>query len=134
MSENPYAAALNQIEILRQLDDRSRAEIAGRCEWHHVGRGGSIIFHLDRSDEAYFLVQGVVRAVSYSLEGKEVAFRDIGPGEIFGEYAAIDGSERSANVYAVTEAFMGSVSGETFREILSAPKAIIERATEAIRK
>ena len=119
MSGNPYAAALSEIEILRELDDDARAAIAARCEWLHFSHGGQIIFHLDRTDDVYFLVQGTVRAISYSADGKEVAFRDIGPGEIFGEYAAIDGSERSANVYAVTEAFMGSLSGEVFREILS---------------
>jgi CRP/FNR family cyclic AMP-dependent transcriptional regulator len=119
MSENPYAAALREIEILRELDDDAHAEIAAQCEWLRVSHGGQIIFHLDRTDDVYFLVQGTVRAISYSAEGKEVAFRDIGPGEIFGEYAAIDGEERSANVYAVTEVFTGSLSGAAFRDLLA---------------
>lgn len=119
MSRDMYAAALNEIQILKQLDDHARADIAVRCDWHRVSQGGQIIFHQDRTDDAYFLVQGTVRAISYSADGKEVAFRDIGPGEIFGEYAAIDGGERSANVYAVTEVFAGSLSGEDFRQILA---------------
>jgi CRP-like cAMP-binding protein len=38
----------------------------------------------------------------YSVAGKEVSFRDLGPGEVFGEYAAIDHSPRSASVVALT--------------------------------
>jgi hypothetical protein len=34
----------------------------------------------------------------YCVAGKEVNFRDLGPGEVFGEYAAIDRSPRSASV------------------------------------
>ena len=49
----------------------------------------------------YFVVEGEVRATSYSLEGKEVIFRDIVAGEMFGEYAAIDGRPRAADVVAL---------------------------------
>lgn len=119
MSKAPYRDALSESQILRGLDDNARAEISNQCDWQRIVRGRQIIFTEEDTDDVYFLVQGMVRAISYSAEGKEVAFRDIGPGEIFGEYAAIDGGGRSANVYAISDGFAGSLSGATFRKILA---------------
>src|SRR3546814_17331895 len=70
------------------------------------------------------MVTGTVRVILFSSAGKEVAFRDIHAGECFGEYAAIDGAPRSANVVALTDVMIGSVSAETFRSILQEYPAV----------
>src|SRR3546814_17170415 len=70
------------------------------------------------------MVSGSVRVILFSSAGKEVAFRDIPAGECFGEYAAIDGAPRSANVIALTDVMIGSVSAETFRSILQEYPAV----------
>ena len=119
MTEIKHSDALSEIDVFGALDETAKRSIAAECYWHKIARDKQIIGHQDQSDDVYFLVQGTVRAISYSFEGKEVSFRDIGPGEIFGEYAAIDGGERSANVYALTDVFAGSLSGAAFREILA---------------
>lgn len=120
MSEIANSDALSEISVFNGLDSTAKRSIATECHWHRIKRDKQIIGHQDRSDDVYFLVQGTVRAISYSFDGKEVSFRDIGPGEIFGEYAAIDGGERSANIYALTDIFAGSLSGPAFRDILAA--------------
>lgn len=118
MSEITHSDALSEIGVLSALDRAEKRAVAAECSWHNIKQDQQIIGHQDRSDDVYFLVQGTVRAISYSIDGKEVSFRDIGPGEIFGEYAAIDGGERSANVFALTDVFAGSLSGAVFRSIL----------------
>src|SRR3546814_20748661 len=70
------------------------------------------------------MVSGSVRVILFSSAGKEVAFRDIHAGECFGEYAAIDGAPRSANVVALTDVMIGSVSADTFRSILQEYPAV----------
>ena len=119
MSEYTQTDALSEIGVLNALDNAAKRSIAAECSWHNIEQDQQIIGHLDRSDDVYFLVQGTVRAISYSFDGKEVSFRDIGPGEIFGEYAAIDGGERSANIFTLTEIFAGSLSGRVFRDLLA---------------
>ena len=119
MSEYTQTDALSEIGVLSALDNAAKRSIAAECSWHNIKQDQQIIGHLDRSDDVYFLVQGTVRAISYSFDGKEVSFRDIGPGEIFGEYAAIDGGERSANIFTLTEIFAGSLSGRVFRDLLA---------------
>ena len=119
MSDISNTDALSEIRVFSALDSAAKRTISASCSWHHIKQNKQIIGHMDRSDEVYFLVQGIVRAITYSVEGKEVSFRDIGPGEIFGEYAAIDGGERSANIFALTDIFVGSLSGNAFRDVLA---------------
>ena len=119
VSESKRPDALSEIRVLSTLDGAAKRSIAQLCRWQKIAQNTQIISHQDCTDDVYFLVQGTVRAISYSVDGKEVSFRDIGPGEIFGEYAAIDGGERSANIFAITDIFVGSLSGRAFRDLLA---------------
>lgn len=56
----------------------------------------------DRSTDFHIIIDGSVRAKSYSPDGKEVTYNDIGTSEVFGEFAALDESPRSATVIATT--------------------------------
>jgi CRP-like cAMP-binding protein len=49
------------------------------------------------------VLRGSVKISSLSSDGKEVVFRIISAGEIFGEIAALDGEERSADAAAMTD-------------------------------
>jgi CRP-like cAMP-binding protein len=72
------------------------------------------VHHQDQSRDVYFVVSGKVRAIIYSPAGKAVTFRDIGPGDMFGEMAAVDGKPRSATVEAIEESFLGQMTEKDF--------------------
>ncbi|GAB4394149.1 MAG: Crp/Fnr family transcriptional regulator [Kiloniellaceae bacterium] len=110
--------ALERIEIFRDLEPREIERLTQRVNWRNYKANQQIIGHQDASTDVYFMVSGTVRVILFSSAGKEVAFRDIHAGECFGEFAAIDGAPRSANVIALTDVMIGSVSAETFRGIL----------------
>lgn len=110
--------ALERIEIFRDLDPREIERLTQRVNWRNYQANQQIIGHQEISTDVYFMVSGTVRVILFSSAGKEVAFRDIHAGECFGEFAAIDGAPRSANVIALTDVMIGSVSAETFRTIL----------------
>ena len=63
-----------------------------------------------------FLIAGRARVMLYAVSGKAVAFRDIGPGDFFGELAAIDGKPRSASVEALEPCLVACMSASVFRE------------------
>ncbi len=113
-----FDQALSEIEIFRTLSDAERVSIARQCTWRHVDRQKQIIGHLDPTNDIFFVVQGTARVVNYSVSGKQVSFRDIKAGEMFGEYSAIDDIPRSATVFALTDAFIGSLSSTTFLAII----------------
>ena len=64
------------------------------------------------------LLTGGVRVTTFSRNGREVAFRDLGPGDSFGELAAIDKAPRSANVIALSASVVASLSAAEFRAAL----------------
>ena len=46
--------------------------------------------YLDASDDVFFIASGEVKVTIYAHTGKAVSFSTMGPGEVFGEYPAID--------------------------------------------
>jgi hypothetical protein len=73
--------------------------------------GESIVDYLDQTDEVFFIISGGMRVTIYSLAGKAVSFRELGPGEVFGEYPAIDRGPRSASVEAHTACLVATLDG-----------------------
>ncbi len=112
------AHSLSRIEILRPLKEVAVEEISRRCTWRRYRANEQILTHLDDDDRVFFIVEGRVRVVVYSPEGKEVIYRDIDAGQLFGELAAIDGAPRSANVVAVMDTLVAAIGAEAFRGLL----------------
>lgn len=70
----------------------------------------------EASNTMFFIISGEVRVTIYSLAGKVVSFRELGPGEVFGEYPAIDRGPRSASVEARSSCLVATLPGAAFRE------------------
>ena len=117
-SQTVAADALRALKIFRDLGDRDLADVAERLAVTRYTRDSEIFGQFEPDDGVYFILSGNVRITVFSAAGKEVTFRDLGPGEMFGELAAIDGKPRSANAIAKTDAQVGRVSAGQFRELL----------------
>ena len=57
----------------------------------------------DPGDALYVVVQGVVRISTVSADGRETVLNLMNAGQIFGEIAALDGGERTADAIAMGE-------------------------------
>jgi CRP-like cAMP-binding protein len=117
-SQSDQEHDLGSIRLFADLNDEKRRAIARHCGWRRYTAGHQIIHHLDDSRDVFFIVEGVVHAVSYSLSGKRVSYRDIGAGETFGEFAALDGKPRSASVVAHTDCLIASLDEKAFWQVL----------------
>ena len=129
--------ALGRIAILRGLSAREVSDIAPRFHWHRYKADEQILTEEDEDDLVYFILDGRVRVVSYSQSGKEVIYRDMLSGDVFGELAAIDGKPRSANVVAVSDTLVATLSGEAFRTLVAehseVAQALLRKCTGLIR-
>lgn len=118
------SASLAGIAILGRLSAEALAHVQQRCDFRRYGQGELIVDYLDQSDEVFFIISGEARVTIYSLAGKVVSFRDLGSGEVFGEYPAIDRGPRSASVEARTPCLVATLPGAVFRELIEAEPVV----------
>jgi len=109
---------LSGISLFRHLSPEEGRRVAEKCLWQRHAAGEEIVGALDEGRDLYCVVRGSVRATLYSVDGKEVTFRDIEAGGVFGEYAAIDGKPRSATVVALEDTVTASLRPAVFDEIM----------------
>ena len=103
--------SLVNIALLDGLPVADLAALVKRCRWRSFDANEQVLAHLDAGTDLLFLTEGRLRVSLYSSSGKEVSFEDLGPGQHFGEMAAIDRKGRSASVFALepcTVAFLSS--------------------------
>ena len=77
----------------------------------------------DRTSELYLILEGHVRAELHSPSGREVILGDLGPGELLGEFAALDDQPRSATVEATTPCMLACFPADAFRAAVFAHPA-----------
>ena len=129
------AQPLEGVAIFADLPAETLARIQKRCSFRRYQPGEPIIDHLDSSDDVFFIAAGETRVSIYSMAGKVVSFCDLGPGDMFGEYAAIDRAPRSASIEARTSCQIASMPGSAFRELLqSEPKIAMALLKQAVLK
>jgi CRP/FNR family transcriptional regulator, cyclic AMP receptor protein len=78
-------------------------------------RAGQVILSSGgETRELYIVLEGSVRIALFASSGREVAIREMGAGELFGELAAIDGLARSATVVASTDGKLAVIPTAAF--------------------
>ena len=70
----------------------------------------------DRGDGAYLILEGKVKAVTFSKDYKEIILGELGSNEIFGEMALIDEKPRSASIVTITPCKVAFIARKEFNE------------------
>lgn len=118
-SADPSDSVSNLQGGAARLPQDLAAAFLARARRVSAGAGQAVIGEGTRSSEVYYIVAGTLTASVLSFGGWETVFRDMGPGELVGELAAIDGGERSASVVAQRNSELAVLSAEQFRSFLS---------------
>jgi CRP-like cAMP-binding protein len=129
---------LERVGLLAGLPANSLEQVERHCVWRQYEAGYAILNYLDRSDDVFFIIEGGARVLLYSHAGQVVSFRDLGPGDTFGEIPAIDGGPRSASVTAQTACLIASMPGAAFRDVLQSEpilaQALLRQQVGTIRR
>ena len=125
--DGPSGFGLRKITLLAGLAHHELDELAARCAWRTYRAGQTVISRESKDRDVYLIVSGTVRVTTYAMSGRQTTFRDVGEGDSFGELAAIDGNPRSADVVAVNEAILASMTPGVFRNLLRDEPAVAER-------
>jgi CRP/FNR family transcriptional regulator, cyclic AMP receptor protein len=121
---------LSDVALFTGLLPEALERIQRRCRWRHYEPGEPIVDYLDVTDDVFFLTAGEARVTIYSVDGKVVSFRELGPGAMFGEYAAIDGGPRSAGVEARGSCQVASMPSAEFRNVLQTERKVAQALLE----
>lgn len=118
---------LQKVGLFKGLDTYSLREIAAQCRWARCARGEYVIRRDATDRDVYFVIAGMVRVGAAAGRGRQIIFRDLAAGELFGIHSAIDGKARLADVVAVRESLLAAMPPEVFRAILASHASVRER-------
>lgn len=123
----PTLPVLRRLPFLAGAPDDVLAPFAAKARWQVHAPGEVVVDAGDTTDTVFFVLEGAVRVVIRTESGYEMIFGDLGAGEFFGEMAAIDGVQRSANVTALSRTRLCSVPGPVFMALVLASPPVCQR-------
>ena len=126
VSENE-ASQLSAVRLLEGLDEATISDLARACSWRQYADHEQIIDRQSDSTDVYFVVDGRVRVVNYSLSGKEITLEDLDAGSNFGELSALDGQPRSASVMSLDTCTIASLPQDRFLDLIASNPGIAFR-------
>ena len=118
------------------MNSDNMQECGGRLERVHFASGERIFAQGDAGDCAYIIHKGRI-ALFQHHDGHRIEVGTLGPGEIFGEMAVLDGGRRSATAVAAEDCTLARVPLVVFQKKLDGAdrflKALIELFIKNIR-
>lgn len=76
------------------------------------------VLEQDWGESLFLLRSGMAKVRTFTIDGDEVVLSVLGPGEVFGEMAALDGAARAADVVALTPVTVLKLRGAPFAALL----------------
>lgn len=109
---------LSRVSLFRALTRAELEAIEQRCRWLNY-RAGSCVLPADETEhDVYFVVDGLVRVVSQTAAGREIAYANVGPGGYFGELGAFEEGGGTASVVAVEDSVLAAVPRKVFADLM----------------
>src|SRR3984893_8198865 len=118
-------SAIARVSIFSKLSQTDIEELTKIATAKKYAADKAVFFQGDPSDSLYILVKGSVKVARASEDGHEKILDILGPGEIFGEFAMLDGNPRSATVTTVEPTELAVISRSDFREFVSTRAEIV---------
>ena len=122
MSETTEQSA---VELLRSVPLFADLEEGELERFSHVAvprsfPAGTRVFHEgDSSDACYIVSEGSFRVTREHSDGRAITLATLGPGEIFGELAMLDGDKRSASAESITDGTLLALPANDVRSLLA---------------
>jgi CRP/FNR family transcriptional regulator, cyclic AMP receptor protein len=125
-------SATARVSIFSKLNQADIEELTKIVSVKKYGPDAAIFFQGDPSDSLYMLLKGSVKVTQASEDGREKILDILGPGEIFGEFAMLDGHPRSATVTTCEPAELASISHKDFRNFVASRPEVLWKVLQAL--
>jgi CRP/FNR family transcriptional regulator, cyclic AMP receptor protein len=111
---------LSGSELFAALEADDRSACAAKFREVRFAKGGMLFARGDPGTHMYIVSEGQVRLAIATEEGRELSFQIVGPGDLFGELAVLDGQPRSAEATALAPTIVYSLERSEFARLRSA--------------
>ncbi len=123
---------LGRLPLLSGLSDQELERIAQVAVPRSFPKGARVFHEGDESDACYIIREGEVRVTREHSDGRAIALATLGPGEIVGELAMLDGEVRSASVEAITDIELLAIAARDMRGLLERNPEITAKLVVAL--
>jgi CRP-like cAMP-binding protein len=111
------AQSLKKLNFFKNLPDEVIYDLVECIENITLEKGDVLFNKGDKGDSLYILQEGWVKMVIEDKDGSEIVINQVGPGNIIGEMALIEGRPRSAGVVAINKAKFLKLPDEKFMDV-----------------
>ena len=118
--------------FLSSLDERDQDDLRAMANVRRYPAGTTLLFQGQRSGVVLILLEGRVKITFVSENGRQQMLGIIGPGELLGELAAVDGAEHSASAVAAEPVTALALGPTQFREFLATHAAVSYHLLESV--
>ena len=125
-------AKLRVISLFEELTDSALGQIAASCQIRTYEPDTQILGEQEKTTDVFFVLAGNLRVNSFTQAGREVIYIELGAGDIFGEFSAVDGLPRSAAVFALSGCTLARMRAERFFDILREHGTVSARLVELL--
>jgi CRP-like cAMP-binding protein len=109
---------LRRVPLFQGLSEIELAELARLFTSRPYGRGSTVIAAEEEGDFLFLIRHGQAKVSIVHPDGREVILSFLGPGEVFGELALLDGRPRAADVSVVEDAELLMLRRSDFTALL----------------
>ncbi len=126
------AELLTRVPLFAELSASELDRIASVAIPRAYPKGVRVFHEGDNSDACYIVRAGDLRVTREHSDGRAIALATLGPGDIFGELAMLDGGTRSASVETLTDAELLALPASDVRRVIAAHGDIAAKLIVAI--
>ncbi|MET0277580.1 MAG: Crp/Fnr family transcriptional regulator [Pseudorhodoplanes sp.] len=125
-------AFLRDHPIFGVLGDDILQQLRSHALQKTVAKGTTIFSKGETGSSLFAVLEGQVKVVSFSAQGKNAVFNILGPGDIFGEIALLDGGERTADVTTISDCKLLVIERRDFLPLVHSRPDVAQRLIEVL--
>ena len=109
--------AIKNSTMLQGLSEDEFGKLAALCEIRKMGEGTTVFIENMPGESLFLVKKGTIRISKMFAEGDEKTLVVLGPEDIFGEMAVIDGLPRSATARVAEDAELISLKKKSLEQL-----------------
>jgi CRP/FNR family cyclic AMP-dependent transcriptional regulator len=117
-SEDAKRELLQRGSLFEGLASEHLSEVARCARLQRLAKRQELFHKGDAGSQVYVVASGRLKALTTSLEGDDVVFNILGPGEVFGEIALLGEMPRTATVTALDDCELLVIDRRDFLALL----------------